>query len=310
MFKKLYYWLFNIRPKSGGTADASLDPFRLTLFIVFHLLCLAAFWVGVSPVAILVALGLYFSRMFFITAFYHRYFSHRTFKVSRQTQFLLAVLGCTAGQRGPLWWASHHRHHHLYADQQEDAHSPRQGLLNSHMLWFFRKENLYPIEARIKDLLKYPELRWLEHFDWLPFVLLGAGCYLLGAALNAWLPALGTSGAQMLVWGFLISTVVLYHGTYTINSLAHRYGKRRYDTTDDSRNNFWLALLTLGEGWHNNHHRYPGATRQGFFWWEIDISYMLLSLMHKVGIVKSMHPVPARVLAEAATAPRGEAGRA
>ena len=149
----------------------------------------------------------------------------------------------------------------------------------------------------MRDWLRFPELRWLERLDWLPFVALGAGCWALGAWLQVAAPGLGTSGAQMLVWGFFISTVVLYHATYTINSLAHRYGTRRYATRDDSRNNAWLALITLGEGWHNNHHFYPASARQGFFWWEVDISWMLLRVMQALGLVRDLRPVPAHVKA-------------
>ena len=297
--KNLFNWFFNIKPVHTDNVDTSIDYFRVLLIVVFHLACLAVFYVGISVTAILLAVFLYLSRMFFITGFYHRYFSHRTYKASRLFQFVMAIAGCTAGQRGPLWWASHHRHHHMSADTELDPHSPRHGFINSHMLWFLRKNNFYLKEERIKDWLKYPELRMLEHFDWLPFLLLAFACYGLGEFLYAFVPSLQTNGLQLLVWGFFISTVVLYHATYTINSLAHRYGKRRYETKDDSRNNFFLALLTLGEGWHNNHHRYPNATRQGFFWWELDISYFMIVLLSHLGLIHSIQAVPASVLQEA-----------
>ena len=155
------------------------------------------------------------------------------------------------------------------------------------------------MKTRVKDWLRYPELRLLEHIDWLPFILLGVACYVSGEYLHQYWPELQTNGLQLLVWGFFISTVLLYHATYTINSLAHKFGRRRYKTDDSSRNNLLLAIITLGEGWHNNHHRYPHATRQGFFWWEIDISYFILFILHKLGIVKALQPVPASILREA-----------
>jgi len=277
----------------------NIDAFRLSVFIFLHLGCLAVVFVGFSWFALSFALFLYLSRMFFITAFYHRYFSHKTYQVSRAMQFFMAVLGCTAGQRGPLWWASHHREHHLKSDTTADPHSPKYGFLNSHTLWFLKKGNFSMRPQRIKDMMKYPELVTLERVDWLPFVATAVICFCLGKLLGNLMPGLETSGPQLLVWGFFVSTVVLYHATYTINSLSHRYGKRRFNTADDSRNNFFLALLTLGEGWHNNHHRYPASTRQGFYWWEIDISYTGLLFLSKLGLVSAMRPVPVQVMQEA-----------
>ena len=297
--KTIFNWFFNIKPEESIAADKSVDYGRFLIFVLFHLACFAVFYVGISMTAVLLAVVLYISRMFFITGFYHRYFSHRTYKTSRFFQFMMAVAGCTAGQRGPLWWASHHRHHHMNSDTELDPHSPRYGFLNSHLLWFLRRNNFYLMETRVKDWLKYPELRLLEHFDWLPFLGLALACYVLGEYLAVSFPALNTNGLQLLVWGFFVSSVVLYHATYTINSLAHRYGQQRYQTDDDSRNNLFLALITLGEGWHNNHHRYPNSTRQGFFWWELDISYLALTLFKRVGLIHSMQAVPVSVLHEA-----------
>ncbi|HEY5702408.1 MAG TPA: acyl-CoA desaturase [Gammaproteobacteria bacterium] len=276
-----------------------LDPPRVAVFALFHIACLFVFIVGWSAAALVLALGSYLLRMFFITAFYHRYFSHRSYRASRGVQFLMACLGCTAGQRGPLWWASHHRVHHTTSDSDKDPHSPRQGFLNSHLLWFLRR-NKFVIERKyVKDWLRYPELCWLEKFDWIPLFLFGLGCYLLGELLAIWFPYLGVNGAQVFVWAFIVSTVLLYHATYTINSLAHKFGKKRYHTRDDSRNNWLLALLTLGEGWHNNHHRYPAAARQGFFWWELDLTYIVLKTLDKLGLISEIREVPAVVLNEA-----------
>ncbi|WP_197525815.1 acyl-CoA desaturase [Pseudobythopirellula maris] len=250
--------------------------------------------VGWSPTAVAVALVLLYARVFGLTAFYHRYFSHRAFKTSRVVQFLGAFLGSSAAQRGPIWWAAHHRHHHRASDKPDDIHSPRQqGFLWSHMLWFTTRENYGTDTKLVKDWLQYPELRWIDRWDVAAPALLAMGTYGLGALLESWAPHLGTNGPQMLVWGFIVSTVALYHVTFSINSLAHKFGTRRFDTKDDSRNNFWLALVTFGEGWHNNHHYFPNSARQGFRWWEIDVTYYLLLIMASAGLVWDLKPAPA-----------------
>lgn len=264
-------------------------------FIAMHVACLAVIWVGWSPIAVAMALFLYLLRMFAITGFYHRYFSHRSFKTSRTVQFVFALIGAASAQRGPAWWAAHHRHHHATAEREDDPHSPvHHGLWWSHTGWFLSREHFPVRESRVRDWQSYPELRFLDRYDIILPAVLALGLYLLGAGLEAWAPQLGTSGGQMLVWGFFISTVVLYHGTFTINSLAHRWGTRRYDTPDNSRNNFLLAMLTLGEGWHNNHHHYPASVRQGFYWWEIDITYYLLRGMSAIGLIWDLKPVPVK----------------
>jgi stearoyl-CoA desaturase (delta-9 desaturase) len=261
-----------------------------------HVVCLAAFWTGVSPVAILVAVIAYAVRMFAITGFYHRYFSHRTFKTSRVGQFIFGVIGASAVQRGPVWWAAHHRHHHVHSDQVADLHSPAQhGFWRAHLGWFLTIKGFAPDFRLVKDLMKFPELRWLDRFDIFVPVLLGVGMFSLGVLLERTAPQLGTNGWQMLVWGFFISTVVCSHATYTINSLSHVFGNQRYKTGDTSRNNWLLAILTLGEGWHNNHHHYPNSVRQGFYWWEYDITYYVLKVMSWLGIIWDLKPVPASV---------------
>jgi stearoyl-CoA desaturase (delta-9 desaturase) len=235
--------------------------------------------------------------MFAITAFYHRYFSHRAFQTSRMGQFVFAVLGNTAVQRGPLWWAAHHRHHHRFTDLPQDIHSPSQhGFLWSHIGWLTSEAN-FPTRFRyVKDFAKFPELRWLNRYDTVVPVLLAGLLFALGEFLRIFTPGLGTSGPQLVIWGFFISTVVLLHATMTINSLDHTVGTRRYNTSDTSRNNPLLALLTLGEGWHNNHHHYAVSARQGFFWWEIDITYYVLLLLEKWGLVWNLREVPRDVL--------------
>ena len=306
--RSLWLWVINDETlvRHLSTAERNqIDLLRLLPFALLHGACLFVLVVGVSPVAVAVAIALYAVRMFAITGFYHRYFSHRSFKVPRGTQFLMALAGCTAGQRGPLWWAGHHREHHAESDTAADPHSPKHhGFLFSHTLWFLTRGNFPLRRNRVRDWLRFPELVWLERLDWVPFLALGVACYALGAWLEATAPSLRTSGPQMLIWGFFVSTVTLYHATYTINSVAHRFGRRRYETGDTSRNNAWLALITLGEGWHNNHHHYPLAARQGFFWWELDICYLGLRLMETVGLASDLRPVPASILASASRGAR------
>ena len=278
---------------SEGGADDRIDWMRATPFIAMHVACLAALWVGVSPVALATAVALYALRMFALTGFYHRYFAHKTFRTSRVVQFLFALIGASCAQRGPLWWAAHHRRHHSHADTVLDPHSPTiYGMLWSHMGWFLTPRAFRTDWSRIPDLSTCRELRWLDRYDTLAPALLGVAMYGFGVALEQGAPQLGTNGWQMLVWGFFISTVVLFHATVTINSLAHRYGTRRFDTHDDSRNNAWLALLTFGEGWHNNHHFFPGSARQGFRWWEIDLTWYGLRLLAALGLIRDLKPVP------------------
>jgi stearoyl-CoA desaturase (delta-9 desaturase) len=239
---------------------------------------------------------MYLVRMVVVTAGYHRYFAHRTFKISRAFQFLLAVGAQSAAQKNVLWWAGHHRWHHKNSDGERDVHSPkRRGCFFAHIGWLFTDAWSRTDPELVPDLYKYPELRWFDcaSLELLPAVLLGLGCLL----------AVGTTG---LLWGFLLSTVMLWHGAFAINSLAHRFGSQRYVTGDQSRNNWLLALLTTGEGWHNNHHRHPGSASQGFLWWEVDLTYYVLRVLARLGLVWDLRRVPDSVLAEASApcAPR------
>jgi stearoyl-CoA desaturase (delta-9 desaturase) len=291
----LAQWFDTHASAPAEDADAErIDWLRVIPFIGMHLACLGVIWVGFSWTALAVAASLYALRMFALTGFYHRYFSHKAFKTSRAMQFLFAVIGAMSVQRGPLWWAAHHRNHHRNADTKNDLHSPlHRGFWWSHMGWFLTPRGFRTDWESIPDLRRFPELRWLDRFDIaVPFAL-AVGLYLLGHWLGATHPDLHTNGAQMLIWGFFVSTIVLFHATVTINSLAHRFGSRRFATRDNSRNNWWLALLTFGEGWHNNHHHYPGAARQGFAWWEIDLTYYLLRALAACGLVWDLKPLPA-----------------
>ena len=264
----------------------SLDLKSSIPFFLIHLATVAVLWTGFSWTALVVCVATYFLRMFAITAGFHRYFSHRTYKTGRIFQFLLAWIGTSAVQKGVLWWAANHRHHHAHSDTEEDTHSPvTGGFWWSHTGWFLCNEFDETNERLIPDLTRFPELQFLNRWYALPPVLLGLGLLALGGWLNRSHPDLGTSAGQMLTWGFFISTVAVYHATFAVNSLAHLFGTRRFATRDESRNNLVIALFTLGEGWHNNHHYSPSLERHGIAWWEIDVTHYALRLLSYFGLV-------------------------
>ncbi|MBS2013130.1 MAG: acyl-CoA desaturase [Deltaproteobacteria bacterium] len=253
-------------------------------FYLVHVVAVAgAYWTGWSWKGFALAIGLYYLRIFGVTGGYHRYFSHRTYRTSRAFQFFLACLAQSSLQKGALWWAAHHRHHHKFSDTPDDPHSFRdRGFWYSHVGWILSRDTEDTDMSRIPDLARYPELRWLNKWHVVPGVALAVGLWLVGS----W---------HALIWGFFVSTVLTWHGTFTINSLSHWWGRRRYATTDESKNNFVLAILTMGEGWHNNHHFYARSCRQGFFWWEIDLTYYVLKALSLVGIVWDIQEAPEAV---------------
>jgi stearoyl-CoA desaturase (Delta-9 desaturase) len=292
-------WIDSEQNVSAPATDASnvdrINWFRCLPFLLLHLACIAVWWVGWSGFALWTAAGLYVVRMFAITGIYHRYFSHRTYRTSRWMQFVFALLGASSAQRGPLWWAAHHRSHHKFSDMQPDPHSPiRHGFWRSHIGWFMTNRHFLTDYRRIHDFARFPELRWLNRFDVIVPIVLAVMLYFVGRLLHYAAPSLGVTGWQLVVWGFVVSTTLLFHATASINSLAHLIGRRRYDTGDDSRNNFFLALITLGEGWHNNHHKLRSCTRQGFYWWEIDLTYYALKFLAVMGLIWDLRPVPGK----------------
>ena len=295
--RSLLRWFDTADETDPGTKGGRIDWLRVIPFIGMHLVALVGvWWVGFSWFALWTAVALYALRMFAITGFYHRYFSHKTFKTSRPLQFLFALIGASSVQRGPLWWAAHHRNHHRHSDTALDVHSPvTQSFFVSHMGWFLTRSGYRTDRAVIADLMKFPELRLLDRFDVLVPIALATALLLLGGWLGQHRPEYGTNAAQLLVWGFFVSTVVLFHATVTINSFVHRFGTRRYRTRDHSRNHWLLALITFGEGWHNNHHHFPGAARCGFFWWEYDLTWYGLKLMSWCRLVWDLKPVPAQL---------------
>lgn len=253
-------------------------------FFAVHLIAIGGlFWFGWSWKGFALAMASYYVRMFGVTGVYHRYFSHRTYRTSRWFQFVLAVLAQTSFQKGALWWGAHHRDHHKYSDTPKDPHSFRdEGFWWSHVGWILSRDTEETDFKKISDLSRFPELRWLNTYHLVPGIAAGTIMWLIG-------------GWEVLFWGLFVSTTLLWHGTFAINSVAHWFGRRRYATTDSSKNSFLLALVTMGEGWHNNHHYFPRATRQGFFWWELDMTYYVLRAMSAVGLVWDLTEPPKAV---------------
>jgi stearoyl-CoA desaturase (Delta-9 desaturase) len=280
----------DLAPKvSRRGADEKLNVRSSLAFFALHLLPFLAIFTGVTRTALFLALVTFMLRMFFITAGYHRYFSHKAYRLNRFWQFVFAFGGTTASQKGPLWWAANHRDHHRFSDTDRDIHSPKRGFWWSHVGWILCDKYNQADANQIRDFAKYPELRFIDRNDWIGPWTLAVTCFLIG----------GWSG---LLIGFFASTVVLWHSTFMVNSVAHVFGRRAYETGDTSRNSILVALATGGEGWHNNHHRYPFAARQGFRWWQIDVTYYGLRVLQGLGIVSRLRPVPAEIIDEARAA--------
>jgi stearoyl-CoA desaturase (delta-9 desaturase) len=261
------------------------NKFTIIAFSAMHLACLAIFFVNYNITALLVFVITFSMRTFALTAGYHRYFSHKAFQTSRVFQFILALVGTWASQKGPLWWSGHHRYHHIHSDKETDMHSPKNGVFQAHVGWVFeaRSDDVDP--KFIKDWVKYPEIVWLDKYAHESFALYLVGLFILGSCISYFYPALGTSGLAFVFWGGILSTVLLYHTTFSVNSICHIFGSRDYQTTDNSRNNWLVALITFGEGWHNNHHKFAYSIRNNLKFWQIDITYMILCILKKLKIV-------------------------
>ena len=256
------------------------NPWRLSAFAASHLVALAAIWTGITPASLLLCAGVFSFQILAVTIGYHRYFSHRAFRTSRAMQLVLAVCAQTSLQKGVLWWAGHHRYHHRHSDQHDDLHSPRHGVWWAYAGWIFDDSTVQPRLEEVRDLVKFPELRFLDRFEYTPGILLALPCFAI-------------AGLPGVVVGFAWGTVLSHHATFANNCFAHIFGTRAYDTDDDSRNNWFLAVITFGEGWHNNHHRYPGAARHGFRWWQIDLTYYVLRVLEKLGLIWDLRQPPA-----------------
>jgi len=242
-------------------------------FIAIHLAVAGIFFVETTWTALILCAVAYSFRVWALTAGFHRYFAHRSYKTSRWFQFVIGSIGSASLQRGPIWWAGEHRHHHRFSDHDGDPHSPiKNSVFWSHVGWVMARGESNTDWQGMRDWAMYPELKWLDRFHWIPGALWGVATYAIG-------------GWPGVFWGFFLSTVLVYHVTFCVNSVCHLFGYRRYQTTDMSRNNWIVAILTFGEGWHNNHHHYQSSARQGFAWYEIDISYISLRVLSWFGIV-------------------------
>ncbi len=269
----------------------------IILFVSLHLLPLGALWTHVTAFDWAVCVALYFMRMFFVTGGYHRYFAHNTYKTSRWFQFFLAFMAETSAQKGVLWWGANHKLHHKYSDTPKDPHSMKlYGFWYSHIGWIIGPDYADTRYDLIPQFAKYPEIRWIDKYYLIPPITLAVLVTVLGAVVNGGsVSALFSHGLSTLFIGFFLSTAILYHGVFSVNSIMHKFGKARYETGDESKNSWWLALISLGEGWHNNHHYYQSSTRQGFFWWEYDITYYILKLFSWLGLVWDIREVPKHI---------------
>jgi len=268
------------------------------VFGLIHLMPLGALWTGATFFDWMVCIFLYVYRMFWITGGYHRYFAHKSYKTSRFFQFIIAFMAQTSAQKGALWWAAHHRHHHRHSDTPADPHSMKiYGFWYSHIGWIVGPDFKKTDYKTIGDYAKYPELVWLNKYHMVPPLVLALIVTALGGIVNGGsiTEMFTTAGFSTLFIGFFLSTVILYHGTFSINSIMHKFGNQRYETGEESKNSVWLAFITLGEGWHNNHHYYETASRQGFFWWEFDITWYILKVFSWLGLIWDLKGVPKHI---------------
>lgn len=211
---------------------------------------------------------------------YHRLHTHRSYKVPLALEYFFALCGTLTLEGGPIFWVATHRIHHQNSDQPGDPHSPRDGAWWAHAGWLLLGETKHNNTALMSkyapDLAKHRFYVWLNSYHWLPVIGLAAILFAFG-------------GFPMVLWGICLRVVVGLHATWLVNSATHMWGRRRFATRDDSRNNWWVALLTFGEGWHNNHHAHPTSARHGLTWYEFDISWIQIKLLKVLGIARSIH---------------------
>ena len=266
--------------------NTNISYSNATRIILFHLSVVLVFISGYSFTALITFLVLFLVRLFVITGFFHRYYSHRSYQTSRWFQFLLTFIGTSAGQQGPLSWATSHITHHQHADAEDDPHSP---VLNSgfyaHIGWLLQKDALSTNDKIVKPFTKYPEIVFLDRYHYIGTTSLIISLALLGMLLSEHYPELGTSALQLVSWGFILSTLLILHGACLVNSVGHLYGYRRFKTKDNSHNVWWLFPLTLGDNWHNNHHHAPKSASFSYAWWEVDIIYLCILILEKLGLV-------------------------
>jgi len=255
---------------------------------LFHLSALLVFYVGFSWTALAVFFFSFLIRAFGVSAGYHRYFSHRSFKTSRPFQFVLAFLGASAGQKGPLSWVTSHRIHHRTSDTQADPHTPQKGFFYGYLGWLLPVDALHTDLNLTADFAKYPEIRWINKFHNVGPLTVIILCGFFGKYLSIHFPQLGTSALQLIVWGFILSTLATLHGTLMINTICHSEKERHHSTNDFSSNVPWLLPFTLGENWHHNHHRYPKSANCGLEKGQIDFIFIGICLLEKLGLASEV----------------------
>ena len=256
-------------------ARHSINWLTTGVMVSFHVLAVVALFNATwGAVAVAVALH-WICGGWGICMGYHRLHTHRSFAVAKPIEYFLAVCGTLTLQGGPIFWTAVHRVHHQKSDKKGDPHSPRDGKWWAHMLWVVFGQ---PLHANTEVMGKYaPDLmkdrfyRLLSHWHWVPLVVLG-------------LVLLAIGGLPWLLWGVFLRVVVGLHVTWLVNSATHLWGARRFETTDDSTNSWWVALLSFGEGWHNNHHAHPTSARHGLAWYELDLTWLQIRLLEKLGL--------------------------
>ncbi len=254
--------------------------------VLFHTSIILLFYVGYSLTSLSVCLLSFIIRMFAIAGGYHRYFSHRSYNISRVFQFILAFLGTTTGQKGPLSWATSHMKHHCSSDKAGDPHSPKlQSIGYAHLGWLWRQNALPTDRKFVQRFQQYPEIVFLNRFHTIGPVTLICFLALLGYLLDQSYPELNTSRGQLIAWGFIVPTLLILHGTCLINSVSHYCGSQRFRDGDESRNVWWLFPIALGENWHNNHHHRPSSANTSCVWWEIDVVYYIICLLEAAGLI-------------------------
>jgi stearoyl-CoA desaturase (delta-9 desaturase) len=264
----------------AAAKDERLNWTTTIVMILFHLGAVAALFVF-SWKAFAVAVFLYWMTVGLgISLGYHRLHTHRSYKTPKLLEYFFAVCGASTLEGGPIFWVATHRIHHQKSDHEGDPHSPRDGAWWSHVGWILLGEakhnNTRLLSKYAPDLAKDPFYVWLNNYHWVPVLVLAVILY-------------ATGGIPFVLWGICMRIVVGLHATWLVNSATHMWGSRRFDTHDDSKNNWWVALLTFGEGWHNNHHAHPTSARHGLAWYEVDISWISLKVMKFLGIAKSVH---------------------
>ena len=247
------------------------------ILVLFHIGAVAALFMF-SWKSFFVALALHWIAVGFgISLGYHRLHTHQSYQCPVWMQYALAVCGTLTLEGGPIFWVGTHRVHHSKSDQPGDPHSPREGAFWSHMGWILFGEtnhnNTKLMSKYAPDLARHRFYLWLNNYHWVPLAV-------LGALLYAW------GGLPMFLWGICLRVTYGLHVTWLINSATHMFGSKRFDAGDDSRNSFILAVLTFGEGWHNNHHAHPTSARHGLAWWELDITWITMKLLRAIGLIR------------------------